>query len=403
MSSKSKGDSSNQSSTSEQTQLYRSKLERVVLNTSESLETWKSFERDYKSLKDTLEEINHETEHKIMVPIGNKAFMPGKLIHTNEILAMLGDNWFVERSTSQAVGIVDRRMEMVRKTIDDLEIQLENQRTKIGLTSNILGLANSQEAKLNEEGLPFVDIVEEYQSDEEKKESFAQTQVQREKADVKESEDRFGYLDEFIKEEEEEQTTEPTKVHTIRSPADIYAHMLTKAKESEKLEDDVYVEKITPEDIDLISSSNKPEQKRSTSLFKSGRRSNLLHIPKESRKPSFSSVPVGSVKENITTKSPVKAVVVEKDVRPEDVDVEALENELWMKEIASAYHQKRMQFIAQEGGFTSAFEPKHNEDNVEDVEDSADDSKSGSQPIIEERPKRISRFKAARLQGKLEH
>jgi unconventional prefoldin RPB5 interactor 1 len=37
--------------------------------------------------------------------------MPGKLIHTNEILAMLGDNWFVERSTKQSIDIVERRME----------------------------------------------------------------------------------------------------------------------------------------------------------------------------------------------------------------------------------------------------------------------------------------------------
>ncbi|CAI2187180.1 12183_t:CDS:2, partial [Funneliformis geosporum] len=231
-------------------------------------------------------------------------------------------------------------------------------------------------------GLPFVDIVEEYQSDEEKKETLALNQVKRETADVK--------------------ATESAKVHTIRSPADIYAHMLTKANQSEKHEDDAYVEKITPEDIDFVSSSNKPEQKRSTSLFKSGRRSNLLHIPRESRKPAFSSVPVGGVNENNAAKSPVKAAVVEKDVRPEDIDVETLENELWMKEISSAYHQKRMQFIAQEGGFTSAFESKQNEDNLEEVEDLVGDSQSTSQPIIDERPKRVSRFKAARLQGKLE-
>ncbi|CAG8851237.1 11858_t:CDS:2, partial [Racocetra persica] len=76
------------------------------------------------------------------VPIGKLAFMPGKLVHTNEILAMLGDNWFAERSTKQAVDIVDRRLEMVRKTINDLETQLENQKTKIGLTSDALRFAN---------------------------------------------------------------------------------------------------------------------------------------------------------------------------------------------------------------------------------------------------------------------
>jgi len=57
------------SMTSEQTQIYRSKLERVILNTSDTLELWKNYERDYKSLKVTLEELDHETEHKVMVRI----------------------------------------------------------------------------------------------------------------------------------------------------------------------------------------------------------------------------------------------------------------------------------------------------------------------------------------------
>lgn len=37
--------------------------------------------------------------------------MPGKLVHTNEIMVLLGENWFVERSAKQACGIVKRRIE----------------------------------------------------------------------------------------------------------------------------------------------------------------------------------------------------------------------------------------------------------------------------------------------------
>ena len=36
--------------------------------------------------------------------------MPGKLIHTNEIMVLLGDNWFAERSASQAAEIAKRRL-----------------------------------------------------------------------------------------------------------------------------------------------------------------------------------------------------------------------------------------------------------------------------------------------------
>ena len=44
------------------------------------------------------------------MPIGEVGFFPGKLIHTNEIMVLLGDNWFAERSAKQASGIVDRRI-----------------------------------------------------------------------------------------------------------------------------------------------------------------------------------------------------------------------------------------------------------------------------------------------------
>lgn len=37
--------------------------------------------------------------------------MPGKLIHTNEILVLLGDQYYAERSAKQAVEILGRRRE----------------------------------------------------------------------------------------------------------------------------------------------------------------------------------------------------------------------------------------------------------------------------------------------------
>lgn len=46
----------------------------------------------------------------IQVPFGPLAFMPGHLIHTNEILVLLGDNWFAEMSAVQACDVIDRRL-----------------------------------------------------------------------------------------------------------------------------------------------------------------------------------------------------------------------------------------------------------------------------------------------------
>ena len=35
--------------------------------------------------------------------------MPGEIIHTNEVMVLLGDNWFAERSAKQACEIIERR------------------------------------------------------------------------------------------------------------------------------------------------------------------------------------------------------------------------------------------------------------------------------------------------------
>lgn len=45
------------------------------------------------------------------VPFGSLAFMPGKLVHTNEITVLLGDNWFAKCSAKQAQKLVTHRME----------------------------------------------------------------------------------------------------------------------------------------------------------------------------------------------------------------------------------------------------------------------------------------------------
>jgi hypothetical protein len=37
--------------------------------------------------------------------------MPGKLVHTNEILVLLGDQYYAERSAKQAIEILGRRRE----------------------------------------------------------------------------------------------------------------------------------------------------------------------------------------------------------------------------------------------------------------------------------------------------
>ncbi|XP_070186347.1 unconventional prefoldin RPB5 interactor-like isoform X3 [Littorina saxatilis] len=73
-----------------------------------------------------------------MVPVGSLAFMPGRLVHTNEVLVLLGDNYFVERSASQAVDIVSRRLQELDTNLSSLQKQRELLMPRTQFTSDLI-------------------------------------------------------------------------------------------------------------------------------------------------------------------------------------------------------------------------------------------------------------------------
>ncbi|XP_021570919.1 unconventional prefoldin RPB5 interactor 1 isoform X2 [Carlito syrichta] len=92
-----------------------------------------------------------------MVPFGPFAFMPGKLVHTNEVTVLLGDNWFAKCSAKQAVGLVEHRKEHVRKTIDDFKKVMANFESRVEFTEDL--------QKMSDAAGGIVDIREEMKCD----------------------------------------------------------------------------------------------------------------------------------------------------------------------------------------------------------------------------------------------
>ena len=53
--------------------------------------TWAKHKEEYKTLKHKLSTITDKTHYNVMVPFGGKkAFFEGQLVHTNEIMVLLG-------------------------------------------------------------------------------------------------------------------------------------------------------------------------------------------------------------------------------------------------------------------------------------------------------------------------
>lgn len=135
----------------------REEQEKVVTNCQEKIQHWMKVDNDYNALQERLSTLPDKLSYNIMVPFGPFAFMPGKLVHTNEVTVLLGDNWFAKCSAKQAVGLVEHRKEHVRKTIDDLKKVMKNFESRIEFTEDL--------QKMSDAAGDIVDIREEIKSD----------------------------------------------------------------------------------------------------------------------------------------------------------------------------------------------------------------------------------------------
>jgi prefoldin alpha subunit len=89
-----------------------------------ALDTLLQYRADYSALLETLRPLPLRTRHAVMVPVTARAFMPGHLKHTNEVLVLLGDDLFAERSVAQACEMIARRQARIADKIAPLEAEV---------------------------------------------------------------------------------------------------------------------------------------------------------------------------------------------------------------------------------------------------------------------------------------
>uniref|UniRef100_A0A914WUF2 Unconventional prefoldin RPB5 interactor n=1 Tax=Plectus sambesii TaxID=2011161 RepID=A0A914WUF2_9BILA len=102
---------------------FRQAVSQMAESCDAAAKTWKTQIDEYSALKNRLSTLDHKLSHDIMVPFGSVAFMTGKLVKTNQVTVLLGDNWFVERSCHQAIEIIDRRIKYAQQALEEVESQ----------------------------------------------------------------------------------------------------------------------------------------------------------------------------------------------------------------------------------------------------------------------------------------
>ena len=92
-----------------QTQQLLEKFDTRLAAAHEKLRKFNETDKAYEELEGLLHSLPLKTSHKVKVPLSRKGFYIGDLTRTNELMILLGDNWFADCSASESLQVVSRR------------------------------------------------------------------------------------------------------------------------------------------------------------------------------------------------------------------------------------------------------------------------------------------------------
>ncbi|KAI3839291.1 hypothetical protein MKW92_002834 [Papaver armeniacum] len=108
----------------EEAQKAAKRVEGSIAEHQEELDHIRSFISDNNNLIHLIYKLPDELHHDIMVPFGKAAFFPGHVVHTNEFIVLLGEGYYVQRTSKQTVGVLQRRGEVLDSQVESLKAMM---------------------------------------------------------------------------------------------------------------------------------------------------------------------------------------------------------------------------------------------------------------------------------------
>ncbi|PHT43494.1 hypothetical protein CQW23_17519 [Capsicum baccatum] len=136
----------------EEAQKASKRVEESRTERQKQLDQLREFAADNNTLINLVQRLPDQLHHDIMVPFGKAAFFPGRLVHTNEFLVLLGEGHYAERTAKQTVEILNRRGKA-------LEVQVEAVKA---LMQDLKAEASFFDATASESADGLVEIREDY-------------------------------------------------------------------------------------------------------------------------------------------------------------------------------------------------------------------------------------------------
>ncbi|EFJ20364.1 hypothetical protein SELMODRAFT_418202 [Selaginella moellendorffii] len=200
------------------------RIQGAIREHADKLQQLQSFADDNRAIHKLVQELPHNVAYNIMVPFGKAAFFPGKLVHTNEMLVLLGEGYYAERSAKQTLELLMRRAKFLDSNIESINSQIADLRAEATFASTA-----AEEAAVRKRPLGSGEDLEH----ERLMARFSELEAEEAAAAAKEYEDEYdqdGFLDDDTLAKMGTPSSEPEGPPAITNPGDLVNFEMWKQK-----------------------------------------------------------------------------------------------------------------------------------------------------------------------------
>lgn len=135
----------------EEAQNAARRVEESLEQPRKELQKLKEFTEDNRKLMKLVQKLPDEVSYNIMAPFGKAAFFPGRMIHTNELLVLLGEGYYAERTAKQTLEILRRRAKVLESNVEGVKAVIEDLRAEASFFTNTAAEAAAGIMEIREE------------------------------------------------------------------------------------------------------------------------------------------------------------------------------------------------------------------------------------------------------------
>ena len=122
----------------EQLNYVGQQIEKEIKNYSQYYSSLRAVNNKYLDNKEYIKQLKDYKDKEILVPMTSSLYIPGKCADVKKLTIEIGANFFVETTIEKADKFCDRKIETLKKNMDEIDWLIQNKNVQLNAVNQHL-------------------------------------------------------------------------------------------------------------------------------------------------------------------------------------------------------------------------------------------------------------------------